>query len=404
MMNLKRHINLALGYFIFAAVLGVVLRSFHLLGIPINYKFIVHTHSHIALLGWVYMAIATLLYRLYLQSRELDKKYRRIFWFTQITLGGMLVTFPFQGYALFSIIFSTLFLIASYWFTWFFLNNVPNSLKKANSYKCIKYALWYMVVSSLGPWILGGVMNTLGAASIWYRLAIYFYLHFQYNGWMIFALMGVLFYVFEQNDIQVPQAGFKRFFWSMNMGIVLTFFLSTLWLNPPAVFFIMGGLGAILQIIAFTILFSMVFKLKSRFYEPFTSFQISIFKTVAFIFGVKIMLQLISSIPYFSNLAAIITDFTIGYLHWTFLGVVTIGLFLFLDYFEILKLPQRAYLLYVLGFVGTEALIFYKGITAWQGWPILSSFSDILAMVSLLIPIGLILILGFNLKPEAKET
>ena len=96
-MILKNHINLALGYFIIAALFGVLLRSFHSIEIPVTYKFIVHTHSHIALLGWVYLGLTTLLYKLFLDKKGVELKYRRIFWFTQFTLVGMLVTFPFSG-------------------------------------------------------------------------------------------------------------------------------------------------------------------------------------------------------------------------------------------------------------------------------------------------------------------
>ena len=81
-MNLKLHIKITLVYFLLAAALGVVLRSFHSVEIPVNYKFFVHTHSHIALLGWVYMALTSLLYKLYLNKLDFDKKYRKIFWFT----------------------------------------------------------------------------------------------------------------------------------------------------------------------------------------------------------------------------------------------------------------------------------------------------------------------------------
>ena len=95
-MNLKNHIQVALGYFIIAALLGVVLRSSYSIDIPVNYKYIVHTHSHIALLGWVYIGLSTLLFKLFLEKQELNIKYRRIFWFTQITLVGMLLSFPFQ--------------------------------------------------------------------------------------------------------------------------------------------------------------------------------------------------------------------------------------------------------------------------------------------------------------------
>ena len=138
----------------------------------------------------------------------------------------MLCSFPFQGYALFSIVFSTLFLLASYWFTWFFLKHTPVALKKTNSYKCMRISLWYLVISSLGPWALGAIMNTLGAQSIWYRLAIYFYLHFLYNGWMLLALVGIVFYIFEQHKIIVSKKAFRNFFWSLNLGVLLSFFLS----------------------------------------------------------------------------------------------------------------------------------------------------------------------------------
>ncbi|MBT8313976.1 MAG: hypothetical protein KJP26_05900 [Maribacter sp.] len=381
-----------------AAVLGVVLRSFHSIEIPVNYKFIVHTHSHIALLGWVYMGLTTLLYKLFLEGQELDLKYRRIFWFTQFTLVGMLLSFPLLGYALLSIFFSTLFLFASYWFVGFFMKYVPASYKKTNSYKCVKFALWYMVLSSLGPWTLGAIMNTLGAESIWYRLSIYFYLHFQYNGWMILGLLGILIYILERNDIKIPKVTFNRFFWAINLGIVLSFSLSTLWTKPHLFFYIIGCLGAILQIMAFGVLVLVGIRNKEKLFQILTLLQKKLLFTVAALFGIKILLQLLTSFPYFANLAASITDFTIGYLHWTFLGVVTIVLLLFLDYFKLLQLSRWAYYLYLLGFLLTETLIFTKGIIAWQRLSLFNGYFEALAISSFLIPLALVFILGANLK------
>jgi hypothetical protein len=397
-MILKNHINLALGYFIIAALLGVLLRSFHSIEIPVTYKFIVHTHSHIALLGWVYMGLTTLLYKLFLEKQEVAFKYRRIFWFTQFTLVGMLVSFPFQGYALFSIIFSTLFLFASYWFAGFFMKYVPASYKKTNSYKCVKFALWYMVLSSLGPWTLGAIMNTLGAESIWYRLSIYYYLHFQYNGWMILGLLGVFIYILEGNDIGIPKVTFNRFFWWINLGIVLSFSLSTLWTKPHISLYVIGGLGAILQIMAFGVLILLCIRNKEKLFQILTPLQKNLLFTVAALIGIKILLQLLTAFPYFAYLAASIIDFTIGYLHWTFLGVVTIGLLLFLDYLKLLQLSRWAYYLYLLGFLLTETLIFTKGIIAWQRLSLFNGYFEALAISSFLLPLALVFVLGANLK------
>ncbi|MCP4975149.1 MAG: hypothetical protein GY931_03225 [Maribacter sp.] len=397
-MNLKKHINIALGYFIIAAVLGVVLRSFNSIEVSANYKFIVHTHSHIALLGWVYLGLTTLLYKIFLERQELNLKYRRLFWFTQVTLIGMLLSFPFQGYALFSITFSTLFLIASYWFAGFFMKYVPTSYRKTNSYKCAKFALWYMVLSSLGPWTLGAIMNTLGTESIWYRMSIYFYLHFQYNGWMILGLLSVFFHVMGHNTIMIPKVTFNRFFWLINLGIVFSFSLSTLWIKPHISLYVIGGLGAILQIMAFGILLLLGIGHKEKLFQILTPLQKNLLITVIALVGIKILLQLLTAFPYFANFAASITDFTIGYLHWTFLGVVTIGLMLFLNFFKLLNLSKSVYYLYLLGFFLTETMIFVKGILAWQRVTIFKGYFEVLAISSLLLPLALLILLGMNLK------
>src|SRR5690606_20831695 len=122
--------------------------------------------------------------------------------------------------ALFSIIFSTLFLFASYFLAWFVFKNIPGKFKQTYSYKLIKSALWFMVISSIGPWAISIVMVTLGSTSIWYKLSIYFYLHFQYNGWFLLALTGILFYLLEHSNAVITPRDFKRFFYLMLASII----------------------------------------------------------------------------------------------------------------------------------------------------------------------------------------
>ncbi len=398
MKDLKPHINIALAYFIMAALLGVLLRSFPLVELSITYKFFVHTHSHIALLGWVYLALTTLIYKLFVQSPLMDRKYSSIFWFTQISLVGMLFTFPFTGYALFSIVFSTLFLFASYWFFWFFAKHAKPELKKTNAYRCIQAALWYLVLSSLGPWALGAIMNILGAESVWYRLAIYFYLHFLYNGWMILALVGLFFHLFEEWQMQPSKSTFQKFFWSLNIGIVLSFFLSALFTKPPLLLYLIGGIGGVFQLYALIWLLRFVFPFRITLRSMLSKWQWNVLKTVAILLFIKMMLQLLTAIPYFANLAATVLDFTIGYLHLTFLGVVSLALFFLLDYFKLMQISRKAYFVYFSGFVVTELLIFYKGIAAWQGFSIFNGYFEVLTIGSLLFPLSLIVMLLYKQK------
>ena len=393
MIATKSHITVSLGYFLLAAILGVLLRTFVVVPLPVDYRFIVHTHSHIALLGWVYMALTTVLYHLFLSGQEVGTRYKRIFWFTQLSLLGMLLSFPFQGYALFSITFSTLFLLASYWFSAFFMKNTPGPLKDTYAYKCIRIALWFMIGSSIGPWAMGPIMTLLGPESVWYRLAIYFYLHFLYNGWMVLALTGLFFYVLEQRQINIPQRTFNAFFRFTVLGIVLSLFLSMLWTKPLAIFYILGGIGALLQLIGFFVLFKICWDNRSLLKTGLSKPHYAMLLLIAWLLMIKMVLQLFGTFPYFANLAATVLDFTIGYLHWTFLGVISIGIFFFLDYFGLIKLTKVGFMAYLMGFIITEAFIFYKGLAAWQRWSLFDGYLKYLAIGSLLIPLALILIL-----------
>ncbi|PKV49279.1 hypothetical protein ATE84_1300 [Aquimarina sp. MAR_2010_214] len=398
MIKSKRDATIALTFFLLAAALGVFLRSLYVFDISFDYRYIVHAHSHIALLGWVYVGLTTLLYKLYLNDCNVGKRYNIIFWFTQFTLLGMLFSFPFQGYALFSITFSTLFLFTSYWFTWFFVKNIPEKFKNTKSYKCIKIALWYMVVSSIGPWALGAIMSTLGTDSIWYRLAIYFYLHFQYNGWMILALFGLLFFVLELREIKISDKHFNRFSWAINLGVILSFFLSVLWTKPAGIYYILGGVGGLFQIIAFMLFVELLMKSKTILSNIFSGFQKKLLKTVGILIIIKFLLQLISAFPYVANLATTVLDFTIGYLHWTFLGVVSIGLFLFLEYFKLIKIPEKGYYIYLLGFALTEVLIFYKGAVIWLDFIFFEHYFIALSIASVVILIGISSFFVANLR------
>ncbi|MEM1260725.1 MAG: hypothetical protein AAGH81_19530, partial [Bacteroidota bacterium] len=385
--SIKKHLLWALFYFLLATSLGLLLRFYLIHPVPFPYKYLVHAHSHIALLGWVYLALTSIIYGLYFNTVANGKKYRYLFWFTQLTLIGMLVTFPFQGYGLFSIIFSTLFLLASYWFFWLFATLSGSELKGTPAFICIRMGLWYMVLSSLGPWALGAIMNTLGPSSPWYRMAIYFYLHFQYNAWMMMALLGIFLLVLDQNGHVIQKLIFTKIFWCLNMGIVLSFFLSSLWTKPPWPFYVLGIFGAVLQLVAFFLLLKWLlpaYRGKGTTKE-FTGMGLTLFSLIA----LKLVLQLASGFPFVAELASTILDFTIGYLHLVFLGVITPAILMLAKKLEWLTISKWAIRIYLLGFFGSEFLIFYRGFAAWLGGEPIPRHTSLLAGVSGFVLVGL---------------
>lgn len=391
-----------MAYFSVAIALGALLRGMHVFDAGVNYRYMVHTHSHIALLGWAYLGLTVLLSRVFLKEEKAFAGYKRVFRVTHIPLLGMLFTFPFQGYALYSIVFSTLFLLVSYWFAWVFLKHVPSAFKGNTSFRFVRAALFYMVLSSLGPWALGGIMTILGPESVWYRIAIYFYLHFQYNAWMVLALIGLLFYLMERKGIAPDKRVSDRIFYGFNAGVVLSFFLSVLWAAPWPVFYLAGGLGALSQVCAFGLLLRVLLMARGKGRGKPDTILIRLFLVLS---GVKFLLQLLTAFPYFAELAASVIHFVIGYLHWTFLGVVSVGIFWAAKEFRLLYFPNWFLPGYLFCFVITELLIFYKGIQMWMITG--SSFdADVLLWVSstlFLLPVGAVLILNAkrNLSVES---
>ncbi len=360
---LQADLRYALGFFALAAAFGLVLRSYPLVEIPFTYKYLVHAHSHLVLLGWIYLALQTLIAWQMVPHSAFSRGYRLLRAGILISVAGMLCTFPVIGYAPASIFFSTLFLFVSYGFLAFFRKHAPRDAHSRPSYRMVRAGLWYLAASSLGPWALGAIMATLGPTSAWYRMAVYFYLHFQYNGWMVLALAGLFLFLYEQQGKVLPEQTFRSLFWLLNAGVVLTFLLSTLWVDPPLIVHGMGALGALFQIAALWWLVRWFGKqaLPAGFGPVPKYLAVAALALLA----VKIVLQLLSALPQVTHVAVAFPDLIIAYLHGTFLGVISLLLLVLLACWGWLK-PGRAWMtLYLLGFLVTEALLAYRGLCGW---------------------------------------
>jgi len=108
----------------------------------------------------------------------------------------MLITFPLQGYGLYSIIISTLHMLFSVILLFRF--NRETRLTNSEPIRFARMASLFFILSSVGPFAVGILAaNGLGHTS-WYHLAVYFYLHFQYNGAFTFGVFSLLFHWLEK--------------------------------------------------------------------------------------------------------------------------------------------------------------------------------------------------------------
>ncbi|PWH81320.1 hypothetical protein DIT68_15405 [Brumimicrobium oceani] len=385
-------------FFLAAASLGLLLRYFAVSSLEFEYRYVVHAHSHVALLGWVYFALITLMGHFFLKEHVPKKVYNRIFNFTIITVLGMLVSFPFTGYALFSIIFSTLFLFASYFYAWMFFKFVPKSEKTSPSYKTIKVAVIFLLISSIGPWTIGGVMATLGPESFWYRASIYFYLHFQYNAWMILGVIGIFLKILENHEINIAPLLFKKFIFTFNISLILTFFISVLFAKPHISVYYLSVIGSLIQLVSILLFYQFIKSNYQAIGLIFKKIAWQLMRWSLLLILIKMFMQLLGSFPYTAHIISNNTYLTIGFLHWVFLGAVSMGLLALLQQAELIRLKPASIKFYILGFVFTELIIFYKPAERVLGFPYLPKYDWFLFIASLLLTIGISSILMIQFK------
>ena len=151
---MPRHwLRVALANFLIAAILGALLRFAFVEELPswIHFRKVLHGHSHVAMLGWLYLAFYALLLPVFLSpAQSAAPFYRKLFWWTQASVVGMLVAFPLQGYGPFSIAFSQIHVFLSYAFVFRFWKDLRKQNEKPTlAVYLLKTALFFLVFSTL---------------------------------------------------------------------------------------------------------------------------------------------------------------------------------------------------------------------------------------------------------------
>lgn len=357
----KTRILIAFFWLLLVNGLGILLR-FVPLGLELNYKYFLHAHSHLAFLGWVFTALFCLITDQFTDKTFSNNRIRDIqFAALQVCNAGMLVSFLLQGYALFSIAFSTLHMAVSAWFA---ISTIKHLRKKHNNKlplaeKFIVSGFLFMMLSSFGPLSVPYMINQYGTGSTEYTNAIYFYLHFQYNGWFVFSVLGLFFQYLKRSGIVYSDKAGRVALNLMFVSCILSYSLSLLWCNPPAIIWITGNVSAILQLIALAAFAYLVWHIRNKL--PLL-FNRSLFAFSFAALAVKIVMQFLSSFPFFMEMAISSRQLIVAYLHLVFIGVITISIINFFMLNGSFRTDDKnlrvGILLFILAFSVSEAFAF----------------------------------------------
>ncbi|MUK90140.1 hypothetical protein GMD78_17340 [Ornithinibacillus sp. L9] len=193
-------------------------------------------------------------------------------------------------------------------------------------------------------------------------------MHFQYNGWLYLALIGMFLIVLHKKKIKVNDSLARLGFWIYFLALVPGYFTSVLWVDLgefSIVLAIIGAIGQWIGVLSILLSFMQIREKIKLHYSQFTRWGVWITFLLLF---VKSTMELGLTIP---QLAALIYDtrsVIIGYLHLTLLGFVSIfivTLFFMLKILQPNVLSISGFMIFLIGFTLNEMVLFIQAFMDW---------------------------------------
>ena len=352
--------------FLIVALLGVTMRYKILYSMPfLDQKHLQEAHSHFAFYGWItnviYVLILNYMHKI---NAQIDlKKYEKLIVVNLIASFTMLGAFLYGGYFWASIAGSTVALLCSFVFFFFFVRDA----KKIQDFSKFWFlaGLFFAVISSVGVFNLGYMMMSKTATQDLYLASEYYYLHFQYNGFFIFSCIGFLLFSMKQAGSGISEKQNKLIFWLLFIGCVIGYGLSVLWMKMPVSIFAVIVVATIMQTIGAVLLFVFIKKNWTNLVLKWSSMHRFVLLYAGFAFAVKIALQLGSTIPALNQFAFGFRNVVIAYLHLVLLMCIAtflVNQILATHYFTITNKLLMGFKLLLLGIFLNELILGLMGV------------------------------------------
>ena len=400
-LNIKFWLKFSLINLCIVASLGVLMRYKIGFEFPyFNQKNILHSHSHFAFSGWITHTLMTLMVY-YLQDKIAEfqlNKYKKIIIANLLCSYGMLIFFIIQGYGMFSIFFSTASILVSYAFGYYYIKDLKKLDSDLAAISWFKAAVVFNIISSLGTFYLAYMMASKNVIQDLYLSSIYYFLHFQYNGWFFFGCMGLLFAFLKLKKSENPfyETSFKLF----AVACIPAYFLSILWLKIPFWIYAITAAAAIIQVFAWFKLLVILIKTQKDFIKNFAPLLRYILVFVFLALSIKFILQLGSTIPALSQLAFGFRPIVIAYLHLVLLAVISLFLlfYIYANYFiSITKNIKTGLIIFTIGVFLNELILAIQGVASFS-YTIIPYVNELLFAIAVILLSGIGITAYFSIR------
>jgi len=403
-LNSKLWLKTSIINLLLVAILGLLMRYKIGFEFPfLDQKHLQHSHSHFAFSGWISHTLMVLMigfleYKIKKTEIQFIKKYNLLLITNLICSYGMLISFIIQGYGAISILFSTSSIVIACVFTFFYFKDLKLISHEDLSKNWFKASLFFNVISSLGTFALAYMMVSKNIQQNEYLSSIYFYLHFQYNGWFFFACMGLLI-----SFLQLKKAEnlfFNKTFWLFFVSCIPAYFLSTLWLKLPTWIYVLTLLSALIQTVTWFKFLFVIIKLKSNFLEKYPLVLRYILFFVGVALSLKFILQLGSTIPALSQLAFGFRPIVIAYLHLVLLAIISLFLLFYIYVNQLItfnKKVKNGIIIFTIGVLLNEIILAIQGIASFS-YTLIPFVNEMLFGAAIILVSGIGIIAFYSLK------
>lgn len=395
---------IALILFVLSAIYGLIIRFNFVFPIEgFGYKNFLQSHSHVAFLGWGYVSVVGIIIHSFVAKENAKKKvYNLLLWIIIITVSLMLISFPLVGYKLFSIVLLCVFGLTSYVVSYRLLKDVKGN---KSSVKLIRVGIYFYLLSSLATWFLPYVLITQGKTNLYYN-TVYFYLHFLYNGFFVFALFGLFFKLIENQNIKVSEKHQNLFYIFLSFACIPAYVLSILWSNVSMAYNVIGFIAGILQLVSLVYLWRIL--KNTRFQLKWNSISKLLLKFGIVAYSLKVIFQILSAFPYIVTKSLALKPFLIiGYLHLFTLGFMSVFIFLLLNQLHKFYLDKGiaklGVFIFLIGVLIMEILLFFQGFLIFIKRSMIDNYQFLLLLASMLIVLGLLLILFHQIRQKERQ-
>lgn len=358
----------SLFFFIILGVLGTILRlkmAFPLLP-ELRGNYLLHAHSHIAVLGWTNVAfMAFIIYFTFSQAALQRRSLKLYFWALLIVNLGIAPSFVAQGYGPISIAFSTLSIVTSIWFMVLYFRGQNREDHRSPLYRFFSTGIIFYVCSAFGLVMVAMHMAAKIGGEGLFNAGVYFYLHSQYNGWMIFIVIGSVYAYLQKRGIHISANSITWQWALLTLSFLPTYLPQIYSLQLPAWLVVIGFIGTIASLIAVTLFLQSTFKPMMNLIS--NKWMRLLFGYSMLAFMIKSLMEVGGALPLLAEMIHTNRQVVIGYLHLTLLAFISTYLF-FAIYQYVLQKEHRVGAVTLLIVPTTFLMVvtlFFDGLLKW---------------------------------------